>query len=80
MVIDVMLARGNKMYVFTFSLSIKESPRMTSRSSESKVKLGEEIISLHFSNEGGFNVSMTQVFSVQITQKINDKTRTVNLF
>lgn len=68
MVIDDMLARGNKMYVFTFSLSIKESPHMTSRSSESKVKLGEEIIFLCFSNKGVFNVSMTQVFSLQITQ------------
>lgn len=43
MVIDDMLARGNKRYVFTFSPSIKESPRMTSRNSESKVKLGEEM-------------------------------------
>lgn len=68
MVIDDMLARGNKMYVFTFSLSIKESPRMTSQSSESKVKLGEEIIFLYFSNKGGFIVSTTQVFSLQINQ------------
>lgn len=56
MVIDDMLARGNKRYVFTFSLSIKESPRMTSRNSESKVKLGEEIVFLYFSNKGDFNV------------------------